>query len=159
MHLLLPPTAVKLSTFTDHSLRVLLFVASRPERRSTIAEIASAFAVSENHLTKVVHFLAKGGWLDSARGRGGGLMLGRPAHQITVGAVVRATEGPARLAECFEPSDSRCCLAPVCELRGVLDEAVAAFYAVLDRHTLAQIVRDRDAIARVLFPVSLRTSR
>jgi Rrf2 family nitric oxide-sensitive transcriptional repressor len=142
---------VKLSTFTDYSLRVLLFVATRPERRATIAEIAQAFRISENHLTKVVHFLAKEGWLDSARGRGGGLTLGRPAEEIVIGEVVRATEGPPRLAECFEPAANQCCITRVCDLREVLSEAGQAFYNVLDSYTLAQLVGDGASLNRVLF--------
>jgi Rrf2 family nitric oxide-sensitive transcriptional repressor len=151
-------TAVKLSTFTDYSLRVLLFVATRPEHRATIGEIAHAFSISENHLTKVVHFLAKAGWLASVRGRGGGLMLGRPASEIVVGEVVRATEGPSRLAECFEPAANQCCITRVCELRNVLSEAADAFYKVLDSYTLAQLVGDGASLSRVLFMTKKATA-
>lgn len=142
---------MKLSTFTDYSLRVLLFLATRPEHRATIGEIAQAFDISENHLTKVVHFLAKAGWLASVRGRGGGLTLGRPAGEIVIGEVVRATEGPARLAECFEPAANQCCITRVCELRNVLAEAADAFYRVLDSYTLAEMVGDGRPLSRVLF--------
>ncbi|MCW7537897.1 Rrf2 family transcriptional regulator [Aquabacterium sp. A7-Y] len=143
---------MKLSTFTDYSLRVLLYLATRPQRRATIAEIGAAFAISEHHLTKVVHFLAKQGWLASVRGRGGGLTLGRPASDIVVGHVVRDTEGPIRPAECFDETRNHCCLAPVCQLRDVMGEAVAAFHAVLDRYTLQDLVGDRAALSQVLFP-------
>lgn len=142
---------MKLTSFTDYSLRVLIFLAARPERRATIAEIAQAFAVSEHHLTKVVHFLAKHGWLVSVRGRGGGLTLGKPPESIVVGAVVRDTEGPLRPAECFDEAATSCNLAPVCHLRHVMAQAVDAFNAVLDRYTLADLVRDRSAISQVLF--------
>ncbi|MED5621891.1 Rrf2 family transcriptional regulator [Ideonella sp. BN130291] len=142
---------MKLSTFTDYSLRVLIFLAARPERRVTIAEIAGTFEVSEHHLTKVVHFLARNGWLASARGRGGGLMLGRRAEDIVIGQVVRDTEGQLRPAECFDADADDCCLSPVCRLRDAMAEAVAAFHAVLDRYTLADVVRNRADIAQVLF--------
>ncbi|MFC5497890.1 RrF2 family transcriptional regulator [Caenimonas terrae] len=141
---------MKLTAFTDYSLRVLVYLAARPGRRATIAEIAAAFDVSENHLTKVVHFLGKAGWLANARGKGGGLALGEPPEAIGVGAVVRRTEGEAVVAECFA-EDGNCCIAPVCRLRRVLGEAVEAFYAVLDRYTLADLVRNRQQLAAILF--------
>ena len=142
---------MKLSTFTDYSLRVLIYLASRPERRATIAEVAAAFDVSEHHLTKVVNFLAREGWLASVRGRGGGIGLGRPAHDIVIGAVVRQTEGPVLPAECFTLEDNHCSIAPVCRLRDAMAEAVAAFHAVLDGYTLEHLVHNRSDIARVLF--------
>src|SRR5450755_3391376 len=91
-----------LTTFTDYSLRVLMFVASAPEERTTIAQIARSFGISEHHLVKVVHALGKAGLLENTRGRGGGLRLAVPAAAIRVGQVVRATEGGDVPAECFE---------------------------------------------------------
>ncbi|MGV3572883.1 MAG: Rrf2 family transcriptional regulator [Ramlibacter sp.] len=142
---------MKLTAFTDYSLRVLIYLAAQPGQRATIAGIAAAFGVSENHLVKVVHFLGKRGWLANVRGKGGGLALGRAPEQIVVGRVVRDTEGPAGVAECFGEDGGACRIAPACRLRGVLGEAVAAFYAVLDRYTLADLVVNRDALATVLF--------
>ena len=142
---------MRLTSFTDYSLRVLIYVASQPERRATIAEIATAFDISQHHLTKVVHFLGREGWLATVRGKGGGLGLARPAGQINLGAVVRATEGPALPAECFDPAGNHCSIARICRLQGVLHEAVQAFHAVLDRYTLEDLVNNRRALARVLF--------
>jgi Rrf2 family nitric oxide-sensitive transcriptional repressor len=142
---------MKLTTFTDYSLRVLIYLAAQPGRRATIAEIAGAFAISENHLTKVVHFLGKQGWADTIRGKGGGLVLGRAPAQIVIGEVVRRAEGEVVAAECFGADADRCCIAPVCHLRGVLQEAVTAFHAVLDRYTLADVVGDSAALATILF--------
>jgi len=141
---------MKLTAFTDYSLRVLIYLAAQPGRRATIAQVAAAFGVSENHLVKVVHGLGKGGWLANVRGKGGGLELGRPPDQIRVGDVVRETEGQA-LAECFESGGGNCSIAHCCHLRGVLDEAVAAFYLVLDGYTVADLVGNRQQLARVLF--------
>lgn len=141
---------MKLTAFTDYSLRVLIYLAAEPRRRATISEIATSFDVSENHLTKVVHFLGKQGWLATVRGKGGGLTLALPADAIAIGRVVRDTEGAAQPAECFEPSGGRCAIAPCCRLRGVLVEAVQAFYAVLDRYTLADLVQQPQAIIRLL---------
>jgi Rrf2 family nitric oxide-sensitive transcriptional repressor len=142
---------MKLTAFTDYSLRVLIYLAAQPGQRATIAEIATAFDVSEHHLTKVVHFLGKAGWLANVRGKGGGLALGGLPEAIGVGAVVRQTEGQAVVAECFGEEGGNCCIAPVCNLRGVLGEAVTAFYGVLDRYTLADLVSNRQQLATILF--------
>ena len=142
---------MKLTTFTDYALRVLMYLATRPEERATIAQIATAFQVSENHLVKVVHFLGKQGWLNNVRGKGGGLELGMAPEQIVIGRVVRATEGTDELVHCFSGVDGDCCIAPECLLRDVLGEAAHAFYAVLDRHTLADLVANKPALARILF--------
>ena len=142
---------MKLTSFTDYSLRVLIYLAARPGQRATIAEIAGTFEISEHHLTKVVHFLGKSGWLANVRGKGGGLALALEPAQIGVGAVVRATEGAALPAECFGEEGGACAITPACKLRKVLAEAVQAFYAVLDQYTLADLVHNRQAIAKLLF--------
>jgi Rrf2 family transcriptional regulator, nitric oxide-sensitive transcriptional repressor len=141
---------MKLTAFTDYSLRVLIYLAAQPAERATIAQIAAAFRVSEHHLVKVVHFLGKQGWLANVRGKGGGLELGEAPDKIVIGQVVRATEGDDVVAECFgETSD--CQIAPNCRLRGVLHEAVNAFHSVLDRYTLQDLVNNRQQLARMLF--------
>jgi Rrf2 family transcriptional regulator, nitric oxide-sensitive transcriptional repressor len=136
---------------------VLIYVAAQPKRRATIADIAAAFDVSENHLTKVVHFLGKTAWLSNVRGKGGGLELAMPPELIGVGKVIRETEGVAMPAECFGNDGSDCCIANVCGLRGVLGEAVRAFYGVLDRYTLADLVRNREVLAQTLFTEHVMT--
>jgi len=140
---------MRLKTFTDYSLRVLIFLAARPQRRATIAEIADAFDISENHLMKVSHALGKAGVLANVRGKGGGLELAMAPKEIGVGHVVRITEGAPHPAECFSPGYT-CRIARACKLRGVLDEAVQAFYAVLDRYTLEDIARNRNVLTRML---------
>jgi Rrf2 family transcriptional regulator, nitric oxide-sensitive transcriptional repressor len=141
---------MKLTVFTDYSLRVLIYLAADPERRPTIAEICAAFDVKQNHLTKVVHHLGKRGWVDTVRGKGGGLMLAKPAQDIRVGQVIRDTEGQAMPAECFAPGESSCAIVRCCELKGVLAEAVNAFYAVLDRYSLADITRNPHELYDIL---------
>jgi Rrf2 family nitric oxide-sensitive transcriptional repressor len=131
---------MKLNAFTDYSLRVLIYLAAEPGRRATIAEVAVAFGVSENHLTKVVHFLGQQGWLANVRGKGGGMGLALAPERIVVGEVVRAAEGTDLPAECFADGPSGCSIVGVCRLRGVLGEALAAFHGVLDRYTLADLV-------------------
>jgi len=144
------PDAMKLTSFTDFSLRVLIFLAAHPGRRATIAEVARAFDISENHLTKVVHFLGQQGWLVNVRGKGGGMNLAQAPETIVIGQVVRATEGAPQPAECFGSRPDRCRIHRACRLKGVFKEAADAFYAVLDRHTLADLVRNKEALSRIL---------
>jgi len=141
---------MKLTSFTDYSLRVLIYLAAEPGRKATIAQISSDFDISENHLTKVVHFLGKQGWITTVRGKGGGLTLARLPQDICVGRVLRDTEGKAMPAECFAAEESRCAIVSCCRLKTVLAEAVNAFYAVLDRYTLADITRNKQALTSIL---------
>ena len=141
---------MRLRSFTDYSLRVLMYLAARPGVHATIAEIAAAFAISESHLTKVVHHLGMKGLLINARGRGGGIELGRPPASINIGAVVRSTEADATLVECFNPRMNRCVITPACSLRGVLSEALNALYATLDMYTLVDITRNRQRLQKLL---------
>lgn len=140
---------MRLTTFTDYSLRVLMYLATDPERRATIAEIAEAFDVSENHLMKVVHYLGKAGWLRNVRGKGGGLELARPPADIRIGAVIRDCETQLP-AECFDRDTNRCAITGACRLRHVLSEATDGFYEVLDRYTLEDIAGNRRVLARIL---------
>ncbi|MDB5914213.1 MAG: transcriptional regulator, BadM/Rrf2 family [Ramlibacter sp.] len=142
---------MKLTAFTDYSLRVLIYLAAQAGGRATISQVAAAYGISENHLVKVVHFLGKAGWLKNVRGKGGGLELGRPADQIRIADVVRDAEGATAAAACIGKEDEGCRIATCCKLRGVLGEAMAAFYAVLARYTLADVARNRDQLATILF--------
>ena len=142
---------MRLTYFTDYSLRVLIYTASAPDGRATIAEIAKSFDISENHLTKVVHFLGKEGLLLNMRGRGGGLRLALPPAEINLAEVVRKTEGGDVPAECFNHDTNKCSLTGRCRLEGVLAEAIDSFYEVLGKYTLADLVKNRAAITRILF--------
>jgi len=130
---------MRLTTFTDYSLRTLIYVAHAAEGRATIAEVARAFEISEHHLVKVVHALGRMGALRNSRGRGGGLRLAAPPSRINIGEVVRATESIA-VAECFDAERNTCALAGRCRLEGILHEALGAFHAVLDRYTLEDLL-------------------
>ncbi|MFO1337068.1 MAG: Rrf2 family transcriptional regulator [Burkholderiaceae bacterium] len=141
---------MKLTAFTDYSLRVLIYLAADTTRRATIAEIATSFGVSQNHLIKVVHFLGKQGWIETVRGKGGGILLAMPPERINVGRVVRDTEGAAVPAECFSADGGRCVITASCRLKGALAEAVRAFYAVLDGYSLEDISRNRQTLGKVL---------
>ena len=151
-----PPRRVRLTTFTDYSLRVLIFLATDPDRRATIREIAQAFDISENHLMKVAHGLGKAGLLANVRGKGGGLELARAPRAINIGRVVRATEGRPMPAACFSGEEDACVLTPICRLRDVLREAVRTFYGVLDRYTLEDLVHNRLALSGTLLAVPTR---
>lgn len=129
---------MKLTRYTDYALRVLMHLAARPERLSSIGEIARSYGISQNHLMKVVHDLRKAGYIAAVRGRSGGIRLARPPSEINVGEVVRHTEEGFDLVDC-----GSCIIAPACGLTGVLGEALRAFMRTLDGYTLADLVADR----------------
>jgi Rrf2 family transcriptional regulator, nitric oxide-sensitive transcriptional repressor len=141
---------MKLTAFTDYSLRVLIYLATTPHKRSTILEIVTAFGVSEHHLTKVVHFLGKKGWITTTRGKGGGISLAKDPKDIRIGRVVRDTEGEPTPAECFESGGGQCAIGGCCSLKGVLGEAITAFYDALDRYTLADVTHNSAELGQVL---------
>ncbi len=130
---------MRLTNFSDYALRVLMYAAARDGKLITIEETAACYGISRTHLMKVVNLLTRGGYLTAVRGRSGGLKLGRPAHRIGLGEVIRATEPDFDLVECFG-TGGRCLITPSCRLRGVLGEALLAFVATLDRYTLADLV-------------------
>lgn len=142
---------MRLTIFTDYTLRVLIYLGAHreEERLATIRDIATAYGISQNHLTKVMHHLAKQGYVDTTRGRGGGLRLARAPEAINVGAVVRATEVDLAVVECFDEGNLKCPIAPVCALQGVLAHAVRAFFAVLDSQTLADLIRPNAKLVRI----------
>lgn len=129
---------MRLTQYTDFALRALIYLGLRPDRRCTIREISNAYAISRNHLMKVVQQLAAEGFVESTRGVGGGLRLARSPERINVGGVVRAMEPDLGLVECMRP-DNRCVITEGCQLQHMLAEARTAFTATLDRYTLADI--------------------
>jgi Rrf2 family transcriptional regulator, nitric oxide-sensitive transcriptional repressor len=132
---------MRLTSYTDYSMRVLLYLGARPDRVCTVAEISLAYGISQNHLVKVVHGLGKLGYVASVRGRAGGMRLARSAAEIGIGAVIRDTEEDFALVDC-----QRCLISPACGLTGVLDEALDAFMAVLDRYTLADLLQRKSEL-------------
>ena len=138
---------MRLTTLTDYALRLLMYVAQRPERLCTIAEVAQAHGISESHLVKVTHQLGLQGWISTQRGKGGGMRLAHPAADISLGAVVRGIEPDFALVDCFAPGASACALSGHCQLTGVLGGALQAFLTHLDGVTLADLLPPAGAAA------------
>lgn len=141
---------MKLTTFSDYTLRVLMFLALHRDRLATIPEIAAAYDISENHLMKVVHQLARAGVIESVRGKGGGIRLAREPETIRLGQIVRASEGEPPIVECLSANAMTCRIAPACRLTAVLVRAFDALYAVLDEYTLADLVRTPGSLRALL---------
>lgn len=147
---------MRLTVYTDYSLRLLIYLAVKAEGLATIGAVAHGYSISEHHLTKVAHQLGRAGFVATMRGKGGGLRLARPAPDIGLGEVVRRTEPDMALVPCFgsaeAPVGHPCPIVPACGLRNVLHEAREAFMAVLDRYTLADLVRQQTGLRRLLLP-------
>ena len=141
---------MKLTFYSDYSLRLLMYVSVKREALVTIQEVADAYGISENHLMKVAFELGRKGFLETVRGRGGGLRLARPPEKIGVGEVVRAMEEDFTMVECFDPSINQCVITGPCRLRGVLSRALKAYFAVLDEYTLADLAGQNPSLSRVL---------
>jgi Rrf2 family nitric oxide-sensitive transcriptional repressor len=140
---------MRMTVFTDYTLRTLIYLALRPGQLVTIAEIADAYRISNNHLMKVVHHLAQSGDVNTVRGQHGGLRLAHSPAAINIGAVVRRAEADLEIVPCFGAT-ANCIIKPDCVLSSALDEALRAFLAVLDRYTLADLVNPRLNLAERL---------
>lgn len=141
---------MQLTLYTDYSIRVLLYLAAKPESPSTITEIADSFGISRNHLVKVVHNLATKDFIRTTRGKKGGIVLERPPESISLGQLVRQTEPDFRIVECMGDVRSTCPIEEVCGLKGVLTMARDAFLKTLDRFTLADITQNRALLRPIL---------
>jgi Rrf2 family transcriptional regulator, nitric oxide-sensitive transcriptional repressor len=133
---------MRLTDYTDYSLRTLMYLGMNRDRLATIQDIADTFAISKSHLMKVVQQLGQVGLVETIRGRSGGLRLGKEPEQINIGDVVRVTEPDFRMVECFNPEINACILSPSCELQGVLRKATVAYLDVLNKVTLADLLRN-----------------
>lgn len=130
---------MRLTLYTDYSLRVLIYLAQNADKVVTISELADFYRISRNHLVKVVHELGLSGYVQTTRGKHGGIRLARPADQIVIGEVVRRTEPDFDLLECLNPEADRCVITNVCKLKSVLAEARDNFLGQLDSYTLADL--------------------
>jgi len=128
---------------------MLMLLALEPDELHTIEEISTRYDISRNHLMKVAQTLVQRGFVESVRGRSGGLRLRKSAGDINIGAVVRATEDGFNLVECFIAEENTCLISNACGLRGPLEEALAAFLGVLDRYSLADLVQNPGRMRRM----------
>ena len=143
-------TRLRLTVYTDYSLRLLMYLALKEDGLATIAEIAESYGISKNHLMKVAHQLGVAGYVATVRGRSGGLQLAKAAEAIGLGEVVRHTEPDMALVSCFDPANAPCAIQRCCVLQGALEKACLAFVDVLDGYTLSDLVKPRARLRALL---------
>lgn len=141
---------MRLTNFSNYSMRVLMVAAARSPLLTTIPQVADQFDISKAHLVKCVHQLGRRGYLETVRGNGGGFRLARPAAAITIGEIIRKTEEEFSLVECFDRRTNRCPLVGRCRLRGALARATEAFLNTLVALTLAEVTDNADVLLSVL---------
>ena len=141
---------MKLTSYTNFAMRSLQLAALKAPNLIRVDDVVRVHGLARPHILKIVHELGQAGYIVTQRGRGGGFRLAKPAEEIIVGDVVRLTEGPLDLVECFNPENNTCPLIGICKLSRALQEATRAFMAVLDDLTLADIASNRnDLLARI----------
>lgn len=131
-----------ITRYTDYSLRVLIYLSVQGDRLTTIQEIADSYDISKNHLMKVVHQLNKNGYIETVRGKKGGMRLHMAPEDINIGVLVRDTEHDLSIVECYTAKNT-CKISPVCGLKPIFGEALQAFLAVLDKYTLKDLIHER----------------
>ena len=139
---------MRMTLQTDYALRMLIHAALRQDRSCTVSDVAEAYGLSRNHLLKVALKLRRLGFINTMRGRAGGIRLAMPPDRINIGALVRATEEDLSPVECMQ--GRACAISPACRLKGIFGEALNAYLSILDKYTLADIVRNRGALAALL---------
>ena len=144
---------MKITTFSDYSLRVLIYLAVHPHTKSTATEIAAAYDISFHHIAKAAQWLAREGYVRSERGRSGGMALCLAPEDINIGHILKKTEADTALVDCMRANGGQCCISPSCGLKFALAEAQTAFYAALENFTLADISSDTTALGALLSEV------
>ena len=139
-----------ITRYTDYALRVLIYLGISEDRTCTILEISERYKISKNHLMKIVHQLGQEGFIETVRGRGGGMRLGRAPEDMTVGEVVRVTEEDFNIVECFDPARNQCQITSACVLSSALDRALTAFLTVLDGVTIADLIKPEKELRKLL---------
>jgi Rrf2 family transcriptional regulator, nitric oxide-sensitive transcriptional repressor len=137
---------MKLTSFTDYSVRVLMYVGQKDGELASIREVSEAYGISSNHLMKVVHLLGKGGYLETIRGKNGGFRLGKDPAKINIGELIRFTEDDLSIVECMGCKDGRCALKEECRFSDVIEEALRAFLATTDKYTLKDLLKGKKTI-------------
>jgi Rrf2 family nitric oxide-sensitive transcriptional repressor len=141
---------VRLTVYTDYAVRLLMYLAVKQDGLVTIAEVAERYGISKNHLTKVAHQLGAAGYVETVRGRNGGLRLAKAAPSIGLGEIVRRTEPDMALVPCFKPVDAPCAIRPCCVLKRALEKSRVAFLEVLDGYSLGDLVKPRASLRTLL---------
>lgn len=141
---------MKITTFSDYALRVLICLAVNPENKSTADEIAKAYDISFHHVAKAAQWLAREGYVKSERGRFGGISLLQPVENINIGQLVKGTESGTALVDCMSSHGGTCCIKPFCGLKLALAEAQVAFYQTLESFTLANVITQKSALSKLL---------
>ena len=141
---------MRLTAHSDYALRVLIYLAIKNNKKSTINEISETYHISKEHLRKIVHKLVKENYINSTRGRTGGLTLKQPPENINLGTVIRATEADFNIVECFDPQTNNCILKGSCKLQNILNEALHAFINTLDQYTLQDLITPQNPLRQTL---------
>lgn len=141
---------MRLTQQANYAIRALIYCAANPDKPSKVPEIAATYGISETHLFKVMKILVDNNFIKTLRGRNGGIMLARPSDEISIGAVIRAAEENFNLADCFDPTKRDCPLIDSCGFNRVLNEALKAFFDVLDLYTIADLSSDRSQLRMLL---------
>lgn len=144
---------MQLTQFTDYALRALIYIAVK-DKRATISEISNAYTISENHLVKIIHRLAKENIIKTIRGKNGGICLAVPAEQINLKEVICLLEPHLNLVECFDVKKANCRIIPVCKLKHILNTAKQQFLAVLEDYTLADLVNNKDELNEIFSSIN-----
>ncbi|SES79693.1 transcriptional regulator, BadM/Rrf2 family [Nitrosomonas europaea] len=148
---------MRLTNYSDYALRILIYLGLKREELSTITEIADCYGISRNHVVKIVHHLGQLGYVDTLRGKNGGIRLAHAPEKINIGEVIRHTETSMDIVECFSNQNS-CIIGCSCVLRTAISEALSAFMAVLDDYTLADLIAPRRQLSRKLHVMQISDS-
>lgn len=141
---------LRLTVYTDYTLRLLMYLALNGDELATIAGVAESYGISKNHLMKITHQLGVAGYIETVRGKHGGLRLAKPAAAIGLGEIICSTEPDMTLVPCFKPGDASCAIRQCCVLRSALEKARLAFVEVLDGYTLADLARPHAPLRSLL---------
>lgn len=141
---------MNITKFSDYALRVLIYLATNTSNKSSAQDIATAYGVSFHHVAKAAQWLSRENYIVSERGRGGGIILARPTHDINIGEVLWKAEASTFLVECMKPEGGACVIRPVCGLKHALAEAQSAFYEALRTYTLADVTRQNSVLQELL---------
>jgi len=145
---------MRLTQFTDYSLRVLIYLALHPEEKITIDQLTNAYGVSRHHIRSVVHQLSKLGYIESTQGKGGGVILALDASEISIREIVENSENDFNIVECFSPEGNSCPIEPLCILKRALNEASENFLSTLERYTIEDLIKNKNSQLKNLLQLS-----